>query len=89
MRAIITVIGKDKVGIIAGVSSELSSMGVNILDISQTIIQEYFTMIMLVDIGKTNVSFDGIKDALNKKGEELGVSIRIQHEEIFESMHRI
>lgn len=89
MRAIITVIGKDKVGIIAGVSGELSSMGVNILDISQTIIQEYFTMIMLVDIGNTNVSFEGIKDALNKKGEELGVSIRVQHEEIFESMHRI
>lgn len=89
MRAIITVIGKDKVGIIAGVSGELSSMGVNILDISQTIIQEYFTMIMLVDIEKSNVSFEGIKDALNKKGEELGVSIRVQHEEIFESMHRI
>ncbi|WP_027623286.1 ACT domain-containing protein [Clostridium lundense] len=89
MRAIITVIGKDKVGIIAGVSGELSSMKVNILDISQTIIQEYFTMIMLVDMGKSNVSFEGIKDALNKKGEELGVSIRIQHEEIFESMHRI
>lgn len=89
MRAIITVIGKDKVGIIAGVSGELSSMAVNILDISQTIIQEYFTMIMLVDIEKSNVSFEGIKDALNKKGEELGVSIRVQHEEIFESMHRI
>lgn len=89
MRAIITVIGKDKVGIIAGVSGELSSMEVNILDISQTIIQEYFTMIMLVDIEKSNVSFEGIKEALNKKGEKLGVSIRVQHEEIFESMHRI
>ncbi|MBU5484742.1 ACT domain-containing protein [Clostridium sp. MSJ-11] len=89
MKAIVTVIGKDIVGIIAGVSNELSKKNVNILDISQTIIQEYFTMIMLIDIEKSNISFKELKDSLKTKGEELGVSIRIQHEDVFNSMHRI
>ncbi|KAJ52788.1 ACT domain-containing protein [Clostridium tetanomorphum] len=89
MKAIITVIGKDKVGIIAGVSNELSKREVNILDISQTILQDYFTMIMLVDLEKSNIPFNELKECLDKKGEQLGVSIKVQHEDIFNSMHRI
>ena len=89
MRAVITVIGKDKVGIIAGISSILADYGVNILDISQTIMQEIFTMVMLVDISKICSSFSLLSDRLDEKGTELGVSVRIQHEDIFNSMHRI
>lgn len=89
MKSIITVIGEDKVGIIAGVTNELSKRNVNVLDISQTIIQGYFTMIMLVDLEKSEVSLKDLKEILNKKGEELQVSIRIQHEDVFNSMHRI
>ncbi|HID16635.1 MAG TPA: ACT domain-containing protein [Candidatus Atribacteria bacterium] len=89
MKAIITVVGKDRVGIIAGVSTLLAEANVNILDISQTILQEYFTMIMLVDLSHTKLSLETLKEKLNKKGEELGVSIRLQHEDIFQAMHRI
>ena len=89
MRAIVTVIGKDQVGIIATVCSLLAGFGVNILDISQTILQEYFTMIMLVDVRDSKVPFDGLSHALQSCGEEKGLSIRIQREDIFEAMHRI
>lgn len=89
MRAVITVIGKDKVGIIAGISTILAECGVNILDISQTIMQDIFTMVMLVDISKICVSFSQLSDKLEQKGEDLGLSVRIQHEDIFNSMHRI
>lgn len=89
MKAIITVIGKDQEGIIAGVSTQLFKNNVNILDISQTIIGGYFTMIMLVDMEKSKVSFTDLKEELIKKGEELKVSIKVQHEDIFNSMHRI
>lgn len=89
MRAVITVIGKDKKGIIAAVSTELSECNINILDISQTILQEYFTMIMLVDLKEMNVNFDDLISRLEAKGKELGVSIRAQHEDIFNSMHEI
>lgn len=89
MRAIITVIGKDTKGIIAGVSTELANINVNILDISQTILQEYFTMIMLVDLEEMTVSYEKLKENLDKKSNELGVSIKIQHEEIFNAMHRV
>lgn len=89
MKAIITVIGKDQEGIISGVSTKLFENNVNILDISQTIISGYFTMIMLVDIEKSKVSFTELKEVLIKKGEELKVSIKVQHEDIFNSMHRI
>lgn len=89
MKAMITVIGNDQEGIIAGVSTELFKNNVNILDISQTIIGGYFTMIMLVDIEKAKLSFTNLKEQLIKKGEELKVSIKIQHEDIFNSMHRI
>lgn len=90
MNAIITVVGKDKVGIMAGVCIALQKVNVNILDISQTVLhQDMFTMNMLVDIEKANVEYDKIVDALDKCGEELGVSIRIQREEIFNAMHKI
>ncbi len=89
MRAIITVIGKDRKGIIAGVSTILSDSDANILDISQTILQEYFTMMMLVDLSAMNISLVELKDILDEKGLNLGVSIKVQHEDIFHSMHRI
>lgn len=89
MRAIVSVIGKDKKGIIAAVTQELCKMDINIEDISQTIMQEYFTMIMMVNIGDSNASFKLISETLGCLGEKLNVEIRIQHEDIFESMHKI
>lgn len=89
MRGVITVIGKDRVGIIAGVSNILAESDVNILDITQTILQDVFTMIMLVDISHCNVPFHDISEKLESKGVEMGLKIQIQHEDIFNSMHRI
>ncbi|MFA7636625.1 MAG: ACT domain-containing protein [Monoglobales bacterium] len=89
MRAIITVIGKDTKGIIAGVSSYLASADINILDISQTIMQGYFTMIMLVDLKDAKEDFNKISENLSEVGEKLSVNVRIQHEDIFNSMHRV
>ena len=89
MRAVISVIGKDRVGIIAGVSKILAEANVNILDISQTIMQEIFTMVMLVDISQANIHFPGLSEELKALGVKLGLSIQIQHEDIFNSMHRI
>ena len=89
MRAIVTVIGKDRVGIIANVCTLLAENGVNILDISQTVLQEYFTMIMLVDTAACGLTFDELSKSLKKRGEEQTLSIRIQREDIFEAMHRI
>lgn len=89
MKAIVTVIGKDKVGIISGVSTVLADFNVNILDISQTVMQGYFTMMMLVDLTEMEISLAQLKDKLDKKGSFLGVSINVQHEDIFRSMHRI
>ncbi len=89
MRAVISVIGKDRVGIIAGVSKILAEANVNILDISQTIMQEIFTMVMLVDISQANIPFPGLSEDLKALGVKLGLSIQIQHEDIFNSMHRI
>jgi ACT domain-containing protein len=89
MRAVITVIGKDRVGIIAGVSKILADANVNILDITQTIMQGLFTMIMLVEISGSSISFEQLSGNLAAKGDELGLKIRIQHEDIFKSMHEI
>ncbi|MFW5999406.1 MAG: ACT domain-containing protein [Halanaerobiaceae bacterium] len=89
MRAIITVVGIDKVGIIAAVSGVLAECKVNILDISQTILQDYFTMMMLVDLSEMDPALEELKKQLQETGEEHGVSIRIQHEDIFRTMHRI
>ena len=89
MRAIVTVIGKDQVGIIAAVCALLSQHNVNVLDISQTVLQEYFTMIMLVDVGEAGVSFAELSRELDGAGQERGLSIRIMREDIFNAMHRI
>ena len=89
MRAVITVIGKDRKGIIAGVSTELANAGINILDISQTIMQGYFVMIMLVDLTDAVGDFNAIAHRLNGLGDELGVEVRMQREDIFNAMHQI
>ena len=89
MRAIITVIGKDKIGIIAQVSTLLAENNVNILDISQTILQDNFTMIMLVDLEAISISFADLNEKLKTKGNTIGIEIRIQREEIFDAMHKI
>lgn len=89
MRAIITVTGKDKTGIIAGVSATLSECGANILDISQTVLQEYFAMIMLVDLTDCTVPFAGLSDRLTEAAKRLCMDIRVMREEIFDAMHRI
>ncbi len=89
MKAIVTVSGKDKTGIIAGVSSELSKCGINILDISQTVLQDYFAMIMLVDLEGCKVSFAELQGSLGAVGKEMRMDIRIMREEIFDAMHRI
>ncbi len=88
-KTIITVVGKDTVGIIAKVCTYLADNGVNILDISQTIVQEYFNMMMIVDMKKAAKPFAEIVDELDKLGESIGVKIKCQHEEIFTKMHRI
>ena len=89
MKAIVTVVGKDRVGIIAAVCNQLASFNVNVLDISQTVMNEYFTMVMLVDVQGCTAEFTVLRDALNRLGEEMALSIRIQHEDIFNAMHRI
>ena len=89
MKAIVTVVGKDRIGIIANVCTLLAHYQVNILDISQTIMQEYFTMIMLVDVSAANVPFAQLKEELAAAGEARNLDIRIQREDIFEAMHRI
>ena len=89
MRAIVSVIGNDKVGIIANVCTLLSNSNVNILDINQTILQEFFTMTMLVDTSKCTISFTELAAALAELGKKMELEIRIQHEDIFKSMHRI
>jgi len=88
-RVIVTVMGMDKVGIIAAVSTTLARYSANILDISQTILGEFFTMIMIVDISKCEVSLQELQKLLQEKGEEIGVQINAQHEDIFKFMHRI
>lgn len=89
MRAFITVVGKDKVGIIAAICILLADKNVNILDISQTILQDYFTMIMLVDASACPVPFDELAAALSELGKKMDLNIRIQREEIFNAMHKI
>ncbi len=88
-KTIITVVGKDTVGIIAKVCTYLAENGVNVLDISQTIVSGYFNMMMIADIADATKSFSEISDDMDKLGEQIGVSIKCQREEIFEKMHRI
>lgn len=89
MRAIVTVIGKDQVGIIASVCSALSARKVNVLDISQTVMQEYFTMIMMVDAAECPLDFTDLAAELEQEGSKMGMTIHVQREDIFNAMHRI
>lgn len=90
MRAIITVIGEDKTGIIAKISGALSEKNANIVDISQTVLRDnIFTMIMLAELNGMSGPFEELKSALEQAGREMGVEVRVQREEIFRSMHRI
>ena len=88
-KVVIRVVGKDTVGIIARVCTYLADAGVNILDISQTIVSGYFNMMMIVDMSASKRSFDEMQAELDKAGEDIGVSIKCQREEIFDMMHRI
>ena len=89
MKAIITVLGTDRPGIIAEVSAKLYEHNINILDISQTILQNYFTMVMLVDLNGMSASYKDMTDTLNQLAEAVGVEIRMQRSEIFDAMHRV
>lgn len=89
MRAIITVIGHDMVGIIARVTANLSKNNVNILDISQSVLQEFFAMVMLVELDRCGIPFAELQGQLEEEGRAMGMSVRIQHEAVFEAMHRI
>lgn len=88
-KGIITVVGKDQVGIIGKVCNQLATDNINILDISQTILDGYFNMMMIVDITNLDKSIAEVSSHLNRLGEEIGVSIKLQHENIFNKMHRI
>ena len=88
-KTIITVVGKDTVGIIAKVCTYLAENGINILDISQTIVQGYFNMMMIVDAQQAKKDFSILVEEIEKVGDELGVKIKMQHEDIFNIMHRI
>ena len=88
-KCVITVVGKDTVGIIAKVCEYLAGANVNILDISQTIVSGYFNMMMIVDLSNSNTDFDEVVTALENLGKEIGVVIKCQREEIFDMMHRI
>ena len=89
MKAVVTVIGKDSVGIIAEVSAECSKYNANIVDITQSVLRDYFAMIMLVEIENMNTEFAKFQKALGQVGERKGLDIRAMHEDIFSTMHRI
>lgn len=89
MRAVITVIGKDMVGILAKISTECCNHNINVLEVTQSILQDMFAMIMMVDISKSDIPFTEFSDMLNKIGSEMGLSIHAMHEDIFNAMHTI
>ena len=89
MKAIVTVVGKDAVGIIAAVCTRLAAYNVNVLDISQTVMQGFFTMMMVVDVTECTVPLAELCTVMEESGKEKGLSIRLQREDIFEAMHRI
>ncbi len=89
MKAIVTVVGKDQVGIIAAVCIKLADYNVNVLDISQTVMQGYFTMMMVVDVTECSVPLAELCGSMEEMGKEKGLSVRVQREDIFEAMHRI
>ena len=89
MKAIVTVVGKDRVGIIANVCNQLASFNVNVLDISQPVMQGYFTRMMVTEVSECNVPLAELVTRMEHVGNEMGLSIRVQREDIFEAMHRI
>ncbi len=89
MKAVITVIGKDRVGILSPVSACCTEVNANILDVSQTIMEEYFVMVMMVEVAELKCSFVEFSDKLTQLQPQLGMNINIMHEDIFNSMHRI
>lgn len=89
MKAVVTVVGKDRVGIIAAVCTQLAYYQVNVLDISQTVMQGYFTMMMVVEVSGSNIPVAELARQLEEKGKEMELSIRLQREDIFEAMHRV
>ncbi|HEX5419304.1 MAG TPA: ACT domain-containing protein [Gammaproteobacteria bacterium] len=88
-RIIVTVIGADRVGIIAGVTAVLAEAQANIVDISQTILREFFTMILMADLEEASLPFDELKRRLVEQGEQMGVKVDAQHEDVFKFMHRV
>ncbi len=89
MRAVITVIGKDMVGILARVSTICAENGVNVVEVTQSILQDLFAMIMMVDISKSSVPLSELSDKLSAMGKEMNLTVHVMHEDIFNSMHRI
>ena len=89
MKAIVTVVGKDQVGIIAGVCTKLAEYSANVLDISQTVMEGYFTMMMVIDVSACNVPLAQLCTDMEELGKSRALSIRVQREDIFEAMHRI
>ncbi len=89
MRIVLTIVGKDRVGIIAMVSQKLAEYGINILNINQNILDGYFNMVMMADISNATISLKDLQGLLKAEGEKIGVDIRAQHEDIFQAMHRI
>lgn len=89
MKAIVTVVGKDRVGIIANVCTALANYNVNVLDINQTVMQGYFTMMMAADVSQCTIPLADLVTDMARIGEEMGLSIRVQREDIFQTMHRI
>ena len=89
MKAVVTVTGKDKVGIIAMASAECAKHGANIIDISQSVLKEYFAMIMLIEIDGLKTDFRSFADEFENRGKDCGVDVRVMHEDIFNTMHKI
>ncbi|MBQ3900572.1 MAG: ACT domain-containing protein [Clostridia bacterium] len=89
MKAVVTVIGKDTVGILAKVSAECAAHNANIIDVTQSVMRDMFTMIMLIDISDLSSDFSSLDAALQKLGDEIGMKVHVMHEDIFNSMHRI
>ena len=89
MKAVVTVVGKDQVGIIAAVCAELANYRVNVLDISQTVMQGYFTMMMVVDVTESTLPLAELVKAMDEKGKSMELSIRLQRADIFDAMHRV
>ena len=89
MRAVITVLGKDMIGILKNVSAKCAEVDVNVIEVTQSILQDLFAMIMMVDISKSKIPFDELVDSLKKIGDDMGLKVHVMHEDIFNSMHRI